>query len=75
MKFPTLQLLAYTIVQEKFPMIQYLPEGLATNNEKNMIFSENMEISFTLKKVRTFFEAIVGVYLHKCELCTNVALQ
>ena len=78
MKFPKLQLLAYTMVQEKFPIIQYLPEGFATNDDKIMIFSENMEMSCTLKKVRPFFEAIIGVYLHKCELCTTwgkVALQ
>ena len=69
MKFPTLQLLAFAIVQEKFPIIQYLPEGLATYNDKIMIFSENMEISCTLKKVRTCFEAIVGVYLHITNFC------
>ena len=71
MKIPKLQLLAYTLVQHKFPIIQYLPEGLATNDDKIMIFSENMEISCTLKEVRTFFEAIIGVYLHRCELCTT----
>ena len=69
MKVPKLQLLAYTMVQDKFPIMQYLPEGLATNDDKIMIFSKNMEMSFTLKKVRPFFEAIIGVYLHKCELC------
>ena len=40
MKFPKLQLLAYAIVQEKFPVLQYLPEGLPTNNDKIMIFFE-----------------------------------
>ena len=62
MKFPKLQLLAYTKVQGKFPIIQYLPEGFATNDDKIMIFSENMEMSCTLRKVRSFFEAIVGVF-------------
>ena len=71
MKFPKLQLLAYTKVQGKFPIIQYLPEEFATNDDKIMIFSENMEMSCTLTKVRSFFEAIVGVFLHKCELCTT----
>ena len=71
MKFPKLQLLAYTKVQGKFPIIQYLPEGFAINDDKIMIFSENMEMSCTLRKVRSFFEAIVGVFLHKCELCTT----
>ena len=71
MKFPKLQLLAYTKVQGKFPIIQYLPEGFATNDDKIMIFSEKMGMSCTLTKVRTFFEAIVGVFLHKCELCTT----
>ena len=78
MKFPKLQLIAYAKVQEKFPIIQYLPEGFATNDDKIMIFSENMEMSCTLKKVRSFFEAIIGIYLHRCELCTTwgkVALQ
>ena len=62
MKFPKLQLLAYTKVQGKFPIIQYFPEGFATNDDKIMIFSENMEMSCTLRKVRSFFEAIVGVF-------------
>ena len=72
MKFPKLQLLAYTKVQGKFPIIQYLPEGLATNDDKIMIFSENMEMSCTLRKVRSFFEAIVGVFFTQMWIVYNL---